>query len=380
MPLPSSPAEPQTALARLRAHYQKGLLAWLQHPERGAGLTAMRAALQDAARIAPQPCWTTAEALLAALERGALPPRLEYRRLAGRVDQALRRAARQEQGDDPDLLDALATALAQLDPPAPAPLRPLVPRPPLASTLAATAAVLPLLAQARAPRFQAEQRRAWDAAVADLGAAWEARAAGWQPLRQAVFRLLEGSLALAHPAPLRLAEALASATDALEAVPPGPRLLAALHATLELLQSPDFLEHDALEARVAQLVPRLEAGDREGSPALEALFRQEAEEILEHLHLALEAVPPDDAALIAGARQLEELAEHAERSDCQRWAAALGTALSRLGPAELDHGPARQALEACLAHLADWLRHADSEGRDAASAELDAALARLARY
>ncbi len=378
MPSPSSPADSQPELETLRARYQKGLLAWLKAPDTGAGLVTMCEALGETASLAPQPCWPAALALLAAIQRGELPPRVEYRRLAGRVDQALRRAARQESGNDPSLLQELQAPLAQLDPPPQAPMQPLVPRPPLASTLEATAAILPLLAREQEPRFKAEQRRGWDEAVAGLAEAWEARPAGWQPLRRAVFRLLEGALALRHPAPLRLAEALASATDPLDTAPPGPRLLAALHATLELLREPGFLEHEALEERVAQLVPRLEAGDRDSSPALEALFLQEALEALEHLHLALEAVPPDSAALVAAAAQLRELADHAERQDCGRWAARLEHAFLRLAPEQLDQGPGRGHAQACLASLEAWLRDTDADSRATAGAALEAALACLA--
>ncbi|WP_303785888.1 hypothetical protein [Azovibrio restrictus] len=377
MPSPNLPAEPASALEALRARYQKGLLAWLKAPDSGAGLLTMCEALAECASLDPCPHWPAAQNLLAAIQRGELPPRVEYRRLAGRVDQALRRAARQESGNDPALLQELQASLAQLAPPPQPPMAALVPRGPLASTLEATAAILPLLAREQEPRFKAAQRRGWDQAVTLLAGAWEQRLAGWQPLRRAVFPLLEGALALQHPAPLRLAEALASATDLLETSPPGPRLLAALCATLELLQEPDFLEHEALEERVAQLVSRLEAGDRDGSPALEALFVQEAQEVLEHLHLALEAVPPDSATLAAAAAQLRELAEHAERPECSRWAARLEQAFLHLPPEQLDLGPARHHVQTCLASLEAWLHGGSADARATAGATLEATLTSL---
>ena len=131
MPSPSSPAEPLPDLDTLRARYQKGLLAWLQAPESGAGLAPMTAAL---AALPPHPLWDAALSLLQTIQEGRLPPRVEYRRLAGRVDQALRKASA-SQPPDATLLPELQAPLAQLDPPPQAPMEALVPRSPLAPTL-----------------------------------------------------------------------------------------------------------------------------------------------------------------------------------------------------------------------------------------------------
>lgn len=358
MPSPSSPAEPLPELETLRARYQKGLLAWLKAPDSGAGLDAMIAALT--ALSPPHDLWQAARQLLAAIHAQRLPARVEYRRLAGRVDQALRRAAQGQAPDDPELQHDLSHPLAQLDPPPQARIEALIPRSPLASTLEATAAILPLMAESREPRFSAAQRQSWDTAVAALQHAWDERLNTWQPMRQSIFRLLEGALPLAHPAPLRLAEALASATDTLEMEAPGPRRLAALSATLELLQEADFLEHPALETRVAQLVPRLEAPeDKLRSPALEALFTQEAGECLEHLHLALEAVPPDMEALALAAEQLRELADYSDKAELAASAAQLARLAHALPASQLDKGLGRNLAQQCLEQLHIWI-HPDN--------------------
>lgn len=379
MPSPSSPADPLPELETLRARYQKGLLAWLKAPDTGAGLVTMCEALAECASLDPHPHWPAAQNLLAALQRGELPPRVEYRRLAGRVDQALRRASRQEADSDPALLQELQDPLAQLDPQPQPPMEALVPRGPLASTLEATAAILPLMARDKEARFKSEQRQAWDAACQTLARAWEQRQSSWAPLRQGVFALLEGALPLQHPAPLKLAEALASATDTLEHREPSPRLLAALTASVELLGEADFLEHEALEARVAQLVTRLASGEQEGSPALEALFVQEAQEVLDHLHLALEAVPPDPDLLATEAGHLQELAEHAERPDVSRWAGLLAWRFQQLSPDQLDHGPERSEVQSCLTALEHWLQSMDEGERSDAHAALETALSQLRR-
>lgn len=377
MPSPSWPADPLAGLETLRARYQKGLLAWLKAPDAGAGLVTMCEALAECACLDPRPHWPAALALLVSLQRGELPPRVEYRRLAGRVDLALRRASRLEADSDPALLQELQAPLAQLAPQAQPPMAALLPRSPLASTLAATAAILPLMAHDKETRFKPAQQAAWQQAVAQLQQAWEQRQDSWQALRHAIFKLLESALVLGHPAPLRLAEALACATDQIDSRPPGPRLLATLTTTLELLQETGFLEHEALEERVAQLVPRLEAGDTPCSRTLETLFVQEALEVLEQLQLDLEIVPPDQERLALGARQLQELAGHAERPEGQRWASRLENAFRQLPPGQLDHGPARHQVLACLAGLDAWL-HADASAATALAAErIDTALAAL---
>jgi len=356
---PSLPAESRISsenhIDTLRARYQKGLLAWLQAPESGAGLAAMTAALAELPQ--PHPLWQGALFLLQTIALGDLPPRVEYRRLAGRVDQALRKLAKGQSPDDEDLLRELKEPLAQLDPPPQPPMEALVPRSPLAATLEVAAAVLPLMAQSREPRFTTEQRKSWDGAVHALECAWEQRRESWQPLRKAIFRLLEGALPLNHPGCLRLAEALASATDNLEHEIPSSPLLAALTTSVELLGERDFLEHEALDERIEQLVARL--GNLDHGPrsrTLDALFAREAEEEIEHMHQALDRVPPDVEDLAEAAKRLQRLAEPLDLPLLALAAFRFADRVALMEPLLLDHAPGRDLALAWVAEMQAWIQ------------------------
>jgi hypothetical protein len=296
-------------------------------------------------------------ALLRVIEAGQLPPDVAYRRLAARIDQALKKIARTETFTDEALLQALQAPLAQLNPPPQAPIEPLEPRDPMAATLAATAAILPFVSRPREPRFTPQERRDWDAAVHALTLAWEARGESWQPLRRAVFKLLEGALSLQHAAPLKLAEALASATDQLESSPPSPRRLTALSATVELLAEADFLEHEALAERVDQLARRLESEEHgPRSHVVDTLFAAEAGEEIDTLRHALEAVPPNVEALAEAAHAIQRLAEPLELAPLALAAFRFADLVIRLNPAILDRPPGRDQALAWIASLERWVR------------------------
>jgi hypothetical protein len=348
----------------LRVAYQKGLLAWLKTPEAAAGqrgLEDMLLALKARCAVPASgnaAVFVAASALLGAIRDRRLVPLPEYRRLAARVEQAFKK-------DTPDASDA--ALLAALE----APLRPFAasaadasapsPRNPLAATLEATHAILPLVARPREPRFSTARRALWDNAVEALGLAWAAcRAApdeaDWPRLRRALFKLLEGALALAHAAPLRLAEALAAATDTLETAPPTARLLTTLDAALELLREKDFLEHDALSARVEQLAARLERRD-EGprSRPLDALFVREAEEEIQQMRHAQSVVPPDRAALAQAARHLRQLAEPLDLAPLAWAAFRFAQIAPSLDPLWLDRAPGYDILQGWIDCMERWI-------------------------
>ena len=359
----SPPAAPFAApFAELRRRYQAGLLAWLSRPESGEGLAALCAALAELGALADTdaPLWQAAEMLFSDIAAGRRPAKLEYRRLAGRIDQHLRqKVAAPAATTDDGLLAELRALLAREKSTPPAAAHGADKRHPLATTLEATAAVLPFL-QPRPRRFAPEQRREWDAAVAELRSHWPACARGapdaWPALRAAIFRLLAGALPLPHPAPLALAEALAAATDDLERVAPTAYRRAALAASFELLGEADFLEHPALAARVTQLVERLgrrQPGAR--SPRVDALFAAEAREEIEALCASLETVPPDTRAFARAAGRLQALAEPLDLPALAEAARRLGDAVARLDPGLLDEGPGRAALLAGLAALSAWI-------------------------
>jgi hypothetical protein len=361
MPSPNSPVKAGTGPENPRADYQKGLLAWLKAPQEQAGLdTMLRALASERARqnVLPEmaACHAAAEALFVAIRDKRLEPLVEYRRLAARVEQALRKDA-----PDAELRVALQAPLLPFDPPAQAPTEACFTHNPLAVVLEPTVAVLPLLATPREPRFTMAQRGLWDNAVEALGIAWANCSSApehedWAYFRQGVFRLLEGALALAHPATLQLAEALAAATDDLESTPPSPRLLTTLAACMELLQEQGFLEHEALESRAQQLTTRLERRD-EGTRSrhLDALFADEAAEDIEQLRLALEALPPDCATLAQAARRIQRLAEPLDLAPLALAAFRFARNVEHIDPVRLDHPPGRDIVLAWIDCMADWI-------------------------
>jgi hypothetical protein len=365
MPSPNSLADSPSGAESPRAEYQRGLLVWLKAPQETAGIDTMRHAL---ARHAASPdavantvanataCFAAAETLFAAIRDQRLEALVPYRRLAARVEQALRKGT-----PDAALLADLQAPLLQFDPPPQAPIEALQPRDPLTATLEPTSAILPLLSTPREPRFTTAQRSLWDNAVEALGIAWAKCSGapeheGWAQLRQGIFRLLEGALALSHPAPLHLAEALAAATDDLESAPPSPRLLTALAASMELLQEQGFLEHEALESLVQQLVTRLERRD-EGprSRHLDTLFAHEAAEEIEQLRLALETLPPDCVALAQTARHIQQLADPLDLAPLALVAFRFAQSMERIDPARLDHPPGRDIALDWIAALENWI-------------------------
>ncbi|MDR3351997.1 MAG: hypothetical protein LBO00_03110 [Zoogloeaceae bacterium] len=373
MPSPGS----RTELDVLRGRYQKGVLAWLRPPAADAGeagLARMTKALEALYTIRPRPFLAAALSLFAAIGAGKLMPGPEHRRLAGRVDLALKRLHREESApEEGELLEALRAPLAALE----ASMPRAILRDPLSTTLAATSSLLPLIARPREPRFTTKQRGKWDHAVHALALAWNAEPKAWPSLRRAVFKLLDGALDLGHPALLRLAEALASATDGLEAgaadIP--PRRLTALAATLELIPEQDFLEHEALEERTAQLVARLESeetGPR--SQAVDRIFQAEAADELESMRLALEALPPNTEAIAEAACQLHSLAEAIDLSALAASAAHFADTIATLDPCRLDRAPERASVFAWIATMEAWIDAVQED--EAASTSFPERLAR----
>jgi hypothetical protein len=363
--------------ANLRAVYQKGLLAWLKTPEEAtgeAGLEGMLRALKARCAILPPEktdktaIFVAASALFGAIRDKRLLPLPAYRRLAARVEQAFKKDA-----PDTALLAALEAPLRQLVAPVADSAGAIAPpRNPLAATLEATHAILPWVARPRDPRFSMSQRALWDNAVEALGLAWsDCRAApdkaDWPRLRHALFKLLDGALALAHAAPLRLAEALAAATDTLETTPPTARLLTTLEAALELLREKDFLEHEALVSRVEQLVARLARHD-EGprSRPLDALFAREAKEEIGQMRHAQSAVPPDRAALAQSARHLRQLAEPLDLAPLAWAAFRFAQIVPTLDPLWLDRAPGYDILQGWIDCVERWIQAIDA-GRASAT-------------
>ena len=128
----------------------------------------------------------------------------------------------------------------------------------MASTLNATASILPLLASTRQARFSPQLNQRWLAAVANLNVDWGLRhQTGEVAVRPAVFVLYQLALESGDADCLRLAEALASVIDRIEDVGPAPRLVAAFSACLESLGDPAGLELEAFTARAQHFAERL---------------------------------------------------------------------------------------------------------------------------
>lgn len=368
-------------LPALRTHYQKGLLIWLQTPDSGAGLVPMMEALGSVAAMDPSPLWPWAHTLLATIHSGRLPSRVEYRRLASRVDQSLARQAGGEAHDDPTLVQELQDTLAQLDPPIQTPIEALIPRNPLAPTLAATAAILPLMAQMHPARFEETQRVPWDEATKELAVAWgNYNPEHYDSLRHAIFQILEAALLLEHPAPLKLAESLASITDLLEIAPPSLHQQAALTACVELMIEPGFLEHDALTERVEQLAKRLETCNDSRSHPLDQLFAKEAGEDIELMRNALDKVPPDIEALVECINHIQQLAEPLELGCLSLSTFRFAEILSEFTPEILDQNPGRHQTIALIDLLEKWIDAIGANSLPEPPADFFSSLEQLAEH
>lgn len=188
----------------------------------------------------------------------------------------------------------------------------------LASTLAATAAILPWLAKERPPRFAVEINQRWIAAARNLAAAWSARQdEDWGALRQAIFVLYGVALDSRDADCLALGEALASAADRLDAGAAPTHLLAALSATSECLTETTGLEHDAFPQRARHFARRLlaaveQATDQQRSQLIDRLFATEVSERLALMREALDALPPDAVMIKDEALLIAEQAEQIE--------------------------------------------------------------------
>ncbi len=94
-PLPLSRGERDRALRQQRAHFQRGLLAWLRAPHTGAGLAEMLEAVKRIEAIHEMPSgrtfWWVAGAFLTALAEGGLPADADARQLCTRIDLQIRR-------------------------------------------------------------------------------------------------------------------------------------------------------------------------------------------------------------------------------------------------------------------------------------------------
>lgn len=187
----------------------------------------------------------------------------------------------------------------------------------MASTLEATAAILPWLVTPKQARFPAVFNARWVAACSRLQGTWSNRhAEGEQEVRSAIFALYSLTIETTDIECIRLGEALASATDRLDEGLPPPRIIAALSACIECLNDREGLEHPAFAERINHFATRLERsvaavgeiGER--SALIDRLFVAETHERLERMNDALDILPPDAYALLSEAGEILQHAEH----------------------------------------------------------------------
>ncbi|MBK7899581.1 MAG: hypothetical protein KA603_12270 [Azonexus sp.] len=244
----------------------------------------------------------------------------------------------------------------------------------LAPTLEATAAILPLLARPRNPRFPAKAAAHWNQAWADVQAAWSDRnGGGLAALRPAVFALSAAALALQDVDCLALSEAVASATDRLDE-PAGlgnSRLVTAISAAVECFAVVDALEHEAFPQRARHFASRLErvAKEREAparSPVLDRLFAEEGHECLEKMRLACAALPPDPMALKRAAADLARVADALDLGDVALAAGRLVRTLPlRAGErVDLEAEEPRNMVLGLIAELEDLIGRLTGGDRD----------------
>lgn len=187
----------------------------------------------------------------------------------------------------------------------------------LAPTLDATAAILPWVAKPATLRFPEKLNVRWIATCHDLSKRWSQRhQTGETALRPVIFTLYSLALESADPDCLTLGEALASCADHFEGQRPNPRLVAALSATLECLDEPSGLEHEAFGERARHFATRINDCLRAStfadlrSPILDRMFINEALEQVDIMREALAALPIDAYAL---STEASDLANHAEQ-------------------------------------------------------------------
>lgn len=140
--------------------------------------------------------------------------------------------------------------------------------------------------------------------------------------------------------------------------PPSLRLTAAFSATVECLDDPSGLEHEALGERIRHFTQRLSntlRAPEAGSPMIDRLFLDEACEQLENMRAALAALPVDAYTLAHESAELSLRAEQLEQWQILLVAQAI-TRLLRQSGNQLDQGDVHQRMSHLLDLLAACLR------------------------
>lgn len=306
-----------------RARFQSGLLAWLRAADDPSGLREMVAVVRGHAIDDPQNVllWRSAEAFLQALLDGTLPADADAKQLCRRLERQLgRNSPPDDQGAEGELREALFAFVSNRGPAAendltneaagsglPAALH---------STLAAAADTLPLVSfNTPSPsRFSDEQKARWRLLAAQLDAAWMTLlGGGMEDARVTSTRFVELAIELNDPATLRLADALADAVGRAEdpAVRERPAFRAAMSSALDILMIDEGPDQAAFDTKADQLCTRLA---QSGAPLQKHIlpggprpwFAEDAQEWLQDMRAAIDAVPPKRLTLLGALRWLAE--------------------------------------------------------------------------
>lgn len=306
-----------------KERFQNGLLTWLRAAapqEHANGLREMIAVTRALAATESSAgdglLWRSAASFLQALLDGTLATDDEARALCRRLERHLARRCNAAPAHPEALADAIFAFVSKrqaagpgdfFDPEATTGLNALPAA--FSSTFTATADVLPLLGQSKPRRFSDAQLTRWTGAAHQLRRDWNSVQAGKKPeCRASAIALLQVALELADAPSLRLAEGLAEAAGISEdrAILGLPSFRAAFAAALECAEhaeGPDRAGFDELSAQLAERLARAALPPR-GSDRLVCVsapwFAEDAQETLTELAAALDAVPPQRPALLAG--------------------------------------------------------------------------------
>lgn len=357
---------------RAQARFQSGLLAWLRAPDQPAGLRDMVAVVRELSTADGDPgsqlLWRSAGSFLSALLDGTLSADDEARRLARRIERRLSGPELTRGEDDAVLREALFAWISRRALPTGGERQSLsvadLPAAGLATTLAATAELLPLLGgRLLPPRCDDAQLKAWQEAADALDRAWSALLRdGLDPARKEATRFVGVALDIGDPACLRLAEGLATAVGCAEdpAWQDAAALRAAIASALELARDRLGPNHPSFGSRAEDVVRRLEGGEaalrtaRRDSLAVSKAesFVMVGRELLAALRDLVTQEPLDNAALrerLAWFESQQVGNNMAIRGLVVLWRDALAK-----GTPELLGEPSRRAL-AALAQALDGL-------------------------
>ncbi|MEF8698525.1 MAG: Hpt domain-containing protein [Candidatus Accumulibacter sp. UW20] len=284
-------SEVERRLRQYRAHFQRGLLAWLRRPREGAGVPEMLSAVRRIEAIEEVPStrafWWVATAFLTALGEGALPADAEARQLCSRIDLQTRRLLEGSSKVAERLMrDALylvgSTSSNHRT------VRRIKDAYQLAALIPGTASAVPMA--------QESVRRRLREAIAATEETWSKFCAGTSQILP-VFRANAAALSviveeLAHPDYCRLAQAIAEVADFTARTPSRHSDALAMETATAILLAQNAQENiqylgsgfahqvDVMIARIRGCMAGISPPPGSEIPSLDEISRQAQEKIL----------------------------------------------------------------------------------------------------